>query len=348
MYDMSMISAMSHQLNEMFLFMKHENIISKRQQQQQQQQQQSMTTQTLIGPLNNPDNKTTVDATSGDKILSPLPPKIDPFAKIRALQETVNDALAALLAHTAATAHIAAASSITASYYYASTPEYQKQQQQMYDAAEKKANALPLTTEIENASNTFAKYKKRLASFFEKKEVFEKKESVPSTSHKEKSSNPLMELIAHYADKNENELLKLNNNNNNNNNNKKNQNDDSSDDAKDNDNVYSEDEDDDDGDDDDTQLQIVTTSELKKNPHKFNYLMPSLKATYFPLKASLQTPNYENQNETQKLVAVENTANALTFLGTPSSITTSFYNANERQNKRLQLADILYINKNNN
>ena len=87
-------------------------------------------------------------------------------------------------------------------------------------------------------------------------------------------------------------------------------------------------------------LEIITTSELKHSYQfkKRNYLLPSLKAINFPLKASLNSKDFNKflKKQPETLIAAEKSKFGLTFLGNSSRCTNNF---GQRQNK---LYDILY------
>ena len=87
-------------------------------------------------------------------------------------------------------------------------------------------------------------------------------------------------------------------------------------------------------------LEIITTSELKQFGYykKRNYLLPSLKAINFPLKASLsfRDPSRFIKKAPDTLIAVEKSKCGLTFLGNSNKYNNSF---GQKQNK---LYEILY------
>jgi hypothetical protein len=328
--DGAIISSIAARLNEMYMFMKNENIMCLKKhaletsssQQSTKPQQQS---------ANKPDE--------ADK---------PPTSQLNALFEVVNKSFAALLAHTAAAAHAnAAVNAYSYAYYY--------QQQVELQGDTKFPEIVPLKTEIEKASNTFAKYKDKISSFFQ---TSKKLETTISKINKNQMSN-LNKLMIDYSDNlsesddeeldeakeverdkavdnqklfsllksiKESEINKPSE--------KENQ-------SKQDEDADKEDDEDNIGEDDDDELEIITTSELKSQRIKPNYLIPSLKASYFPLKASLDTHflnsslSDKQANNSNLLIAVEKSKCALTFLG-------NSYNCLKANPKQQKLSDILY------
>jgi len=185
--------------------------------------------------------------------------------KLSTVFDQVNNSLAALIAHVAATAH-AAAACVASSHFYSS----------FYPQPEGKAPIniieqlapVPIKTQVETASTKFASLKDKISNFFN---TMSKKEK----SVDESAKSGLNLLISNYVDENEEEtinegddLVELNINN------KKKESDQES--------------------DSESDLEIVTTSEIKTGLSNRNYLLPSLKASYFPLQASLQMENKSN------------------------------------------------------
>lgn len=180
---------------------------------------------------------------------------------------------------------------------------------------------VPLKKELENASSVFAKYKSKISCFFEvTKKVEEKLSSKKNEATSSKDGSALKQLVTNYGDddkeseneKEEEEDLDETS--------KKGE-----DKVKDNDGVEEVDTA---SDEDESDYEIVTTSELKQANERRNYLMPSLKASYFPLKASLTKLNEISK---RSLIAVEKTKNAITFLGNGTNV-----------QKQLKLNDILF------
>ena len=223
----------------------------------------------------------------------------------------------------AASAHAAAAISIT-NYYLTSYYNQQKKtettnSEEITLPVEPAKPVLPLKKELENASNVFAKYKNKISSFFL---ITQKTSSSSANDDDEKKSNEktgLKQLISNYGEDEEEEekvveqesTIKKN--------------------------VTAEQEQEEQESDeldesDESDIEIITTSELKNKTYnnKRNYLLPSLKASYFPLKASVHNLNESNN---RSLIVAEKTKNALTFLGNGMSSV---------QNKQLKLNDILF------
>lgn len=196
---------------------------------------------------------------------------------------------------------------------------------------------VPLKTEIEKASSTFAKYRDKISNFFINTKKLE-------DVLKEKSENKILDiestglnkLIVDYSENEgessaEEEVMEVKV------------------DPEVRRTVLRDTEEVDESDDEDEDglvsdianlddIEIITTSELKSNLYKnINYLLPSLKASYFPLKASLDYFDINKVNATpEELIAVEKSKCALTFLGTPSKISGGI------GQKRVKLADILF------
>lgn len=90
-------------------------------------------------------------------------------------------------------------------------------------------------------------------------------------------------------------------------------------------------------------LEIVTTSELKSGQSQIvrNFLLPSLKSTYFPLKASLDYSCVLTENgrsDLKELIGLEKSKGALTFMGPIGSIS----KADSKFSKRNSLKSILF------
>ncbi len=182
---------------------------------------------------------------------------------------------------------------------------------------------LPLKKELENASNVFAKYKNKISSFFLITQKTTTSSSAANDDDEKKSNEKtgLKQLISNYGEDEEEEeeekvveqestIKKI---------------------------VTAEQEQEEQESDeldesDESDIEIITTSELKNKTYnnKRNYLLPSLKASYFPLKASVHNLNESNN---RSLIVAEKTKNALTFLGNGMSSV---------QNKQLKLNDILF------
>ena len=273
------------------------------------------------------------------------PDEPSPIDKLNELYEQVNKALSAVLAHTAACAHSSASiNAYNYCLYYQQQLKLNESQPEaeisVEDIANIKTPVVPLETELRNASSKFSLLKNKISTFFQATSKLN--ESTPKA--KKAGAN---KLIADYDDEDED--------------------DEEEEEAKLNEISLEEtrakmhaktvppvvvlDDEDSDIDEDDNDnsilfndldkncdLEIITTSELKQQLKKRNYLLPSLKALNFPLKASL---NFNNLNMFIKktpdtLVAVEKSKSALTFLGNPNRMPHGF---GKRQNK---LYDILY------
>lgn len=287
-------------------------------------------------------NRADIEASAQSPKSSANKTTLTQIEKLGTLLGIVNNSLATLLAHTAASAHSTAAiTAYTYSYYnYVNANEGEGS----------KKNALPppivpIRTEIEKASNTFAKYKDKISSFFQT--TTQKEEKKPkSVEVQVKGFAALKDLMAAYSD------------------NMKDEKDDSTDSSSDEEEenvkkrvkteeskkveetkkvekeVETSDEEEEDENelfysdlDKDCDLEIVMTSELKsEEPNKRNYLLPSLKACYLPLKASLTaiTLTTPQANLEQSIVS-EKSRHGLTFMGP------SYSSARNRK-----LSDILY------
>jgi hypothetical protein len=213
----------------------------------------------------------------------------------------------------AATAHAAAAVAVT-NYYMAAYYNQQQKAGSEKDVIEVEPvkPVVPLKKELENASSIFAKYKDKISSFFINTQKVEEAKKVKDTTG-------LKLLISNYGDDadmsgNEEEHKEA----------EKNKIETKL--AKKVEMIDSDDDDDEQSDESD--IEIVTTSEVKQAFTRRNYLLPSLKASYFPLKASIHEVNQLNN---RSLIAVEKTKNALTFLGNGIS-----------GQKQLKLNDILF------
>jgi hypothetical protein len=262
-----------------------------------------------------------------------------------------------LLSHIAATAHAAAACAASTHFY---ATYYQQESKKNSDGMEAtntieliKMPVVPLKSELEKASSTFASLKSKISNFFLTTKEIEKKKNDQGknenlTASTQQRSTCLNSLVSNYDDINEeennpeeqikgieqtkksNEFIesswKLNKQDNFSNKNK------IEIDTDDNDAEELDEETDDD------DLEIVTTSELKATSKMTrNYLFPSLKTNLFPLKASLNELNFTTNNKCKNLIAVEKSKSALTFLGSPSSLMHGI-----DAKKRLKLSDILY------
>jgi hypothetical protein len=225
----------------------------------------------------------------------------------------------------AASAHAAAAISIT-NYYLTSYYNQQKKaettnSEEITLPLEPAKSVLPLKKELENASNVFAKYKNKISSFFL---ITQKTSSSTANDDDEKKSNEktgLKQLISNYGEDEEAEEEEIV----------------AEQESTIKKNVTAEQEQEEQESDevdesDESDIEIITTSELKNKTYnnKRNYLLPSLKASYFPLKASVHNLNESNN---RSLIVAEKTKNALTFLGNGMSSV---------QNKQLKLNDILF------
>ena len=90
-------------------------------------------------------------------------------------------------------------------------------------------------------------------------------------------------------------------------------------------------------------LEIVTTSELKSGQSQLgrNFLLTSLKSTYFPLKASLDYScvlTEKGRSDLKELFGLEKSKGALTFMGPIGSIS----KADSKFSKRASLKSILF------
>ncbi|CAF0726541.1 unnamed protein product [Brachionus calyciflorus] len=226
--------------------------------------------------------------------------------KINNLYEQLNKSLVAYLAHTAATAHSAAAISAVNYNYYS---YYQGQSGQ--EPSEVKV--VPLKTELENASSIFGILKEKISSFL----------TLSKKLNEIKKSETKPKLIADYSDEEEESDLEI---------------------IEEKKTEVKENEEEDSEDDED--LEIVMTSELKSNQIERNYLLPSLKASLFPLKASLMNTENEPENLENELIAVEQSKFALTFLANAKTMTNSnsFLEMNFNKRQNVKLSDILYSN----
>ena len=284
--------------------------------------------------------------------------------KLNELYDQVNKSLTAVLAHTAACAHSSAAiNAYNYSIYYQQQLKLKESQPAVNVTTEAldeiKSPVVPLVTELKNASSKFSLFKEKISSFFRttKQVATEKTPSTPSNSTKKDGLN---KLIADYDDDEENDddddgghknadesELKIK---------QPNFNDTkqlliskkaSIVDLDDDEESYTDDEDDLVGDSiifndlgNNCDLEIITTSELKQSDcyKKRNYLLPSLKAINFPLKASLSfnDPIRFVKKAPDTLIAVERSKCGLTFIGNSNKYTNSF---GQKQNK---LYEILY------
>ncbi len=328
MQDMPYIQSLSNQLNEMYLYMKNENKLYLKKQQQQQQSTDG-------------DGSGLFVKNSSFNSLSMFMDREAPIKRINSLFEKVNNALAALLAHIAASAHSSAA---MYAYNYSYYQYYQQINQNGSSDILPPMKPVPLKEDIEKASSAFAKFKSKISTFFLASEKLEKSSKLKNKSTKKSDVNKLVAdysddsndslYLNEYLDVNEKEVddeiklmnlvntLKKSNEIKNQlkngkkllNGSKKEMNGhDSSDDE-----------------DEHEDLEIVTTSEIKSGLYdNINYLLPSLKATYFPLMSSLKQNDYKFNNVQ---IAVEKSSSALTLLG-PN---------NNNSQRKIKLSDILY------
>jgi hypothetical protein len=218
---------------------------------------------------------------------------------------------------------------------------------------------VPLKKELENASNTFEKYKSKISNFF----VNTKKlEHLTNEMSKKTSANSeltgLNKLMLDYSDEEEDA--------------EKEEDADVVIDEKQSSappsqslivpkvaEIVNDKEDDDDDDDDDQDdfltdlgqncdLEIVTTSEVRANlyNHARNYVLPSLKASYFPLKASLDYSSVGlgtsgiggggGGDSQASFIAMEKSKSALTLMGRAGSV------LSDSKQRRVKLTDILF------
>jgi hypothetical protein len=289
--DSEIVGRMTRSLNEMYNYMKQEN------------KEYVFRQKRLTGES----SASAIDLTQANQ----QPEEPSPMTKLNELYEQVTKALTAVLAHTAACAHTSAAiNAYNYSIYYQQQLKLQQSQPSaapLDPSASKddheqfahiKPPILPLETELKNAADKFSLLKSKISGFF-KIEASNAK----NTSSKANNKNGLNKLIADYdndEDKDADLLFVVEN--------KKSSvlsHTTATDDGE------TEDGDDDDDDDDNStffndldkncDLEIVTTSELKQQSKKRNYLVPSLKAINFPLKASInfKSPNrFVNKSST--------------------------------------------------
>lgn len=277
--------------------------------------------------------------------------------KLNELYDQVNKALTAVLAHTAACAHSSAAiNAYNYSIYYQQQLKLQESPGKVISKEELeqiKSPVVPLVTELKNASSKFSLFKEKISSFFRttKKITNEKNINTPNTITKK---DGLHKLIADYdqdgddddhdktGDESELKIKQPNLNETKQFISKKA----SIMNLEDDEESCTDDEDDLGGDsilfndlDKNCDLEIITTSELKMGYYKKrNYLLPSLKAINFPLKASLSfnDPSRFIKKVPDTLIAVEKSKCGLTFLGNSNKYTNCF---GQKQNK---LYEILY------
>lgn len=191
-----------------------------------------------------------------------------------------------------------------------SAANYNYYYQNLPDEAKNKAVKVPLKTEIDNAFSKFGLLKEKISTFLTLSKM---------TENKNNEKKP--KLIADYSDESENDT------------------DDEDVQVEEKSEEESEDEDD---------LEIVMTSDLKSKHNERNYLLPSLKASYFPLKASLINLNIESdeQSDQNELIAVEQSKFGLAFLANAKTMTYSDNFLASSLNKRVnvKLSDILFSN----
>ena len=347
--DAELINKMRQKLNEMHMYMKNENkaYILKQKQQAEGGEQ------------------ATGDGAANQAVAVAEPKKVDPMDHLNSLYEKVNNALAALLAHTAAVAHAQAGiSAYNYMCYYYQQQQLRLQNKKPGEEIELPKPVVPLKTELEKASTAFSLLKDKISNFFSISKSVMNEDRVKPKPRLE----PVKKLIVDYDDDEENsedDVVEV----------KK-----SEEEIKPKTSKISSkldrfkkrmgsdlDDDDEDEDSDDEingksdsnefvfndldkncDLEIITTSEIRSGQYKKkNYLLPSLKALNFPLKASLEFNMASSQQKQSQiknkvpdtLIAVEKSKCGLTFLGTPSKFTNSF---GQRQNK---LNDILFTQK---
>jgi hypothetical protein len=347
MSNAPLIDKMSQQLNEMFNYMKSEN--TKKVRDSKLINEAKINEQML--------NVSTTMSCSPKSAAAAAKP-ISPKEKINTMVSIVNNSLATLLAHTAASAHSTAALTAYAYNYYQYYNQQNPDNQISLEMPKVETSVVPLKTEIEKASDTFAKYRDKISSFFTSSKKIEEEsanrakqlDDLPKTSG-------LNRLVAAYGgSNNEDGECSSSESDNDDDNAKKiqpaskptaheviatisldsvkdgkqeavvantleNESDDESVGEVDDDDYLLNDL------DADCELEIVTTSELRANPFERNYLLPSLKASYFPLKASLES---EQINLSENLIVSEKSKFGVTLLG-------SGYKRTNRS-----LSDILY------
>lgn len=206
---------------------------------------------------------------------------------------------------------------------------------------------LPLRQELENASHTFEKYKSKISSFFINSKKLENLTKKMSTTSELSGLN---KLVPDYDDDEEDQDNKNEHDEKSSTNNLNTENENDVKTPAPNDEVVvtasseneqttmapKNDESDEEDNFDDIcetdlekqcDLEIVTTSELKSNMYgRRNYVPPSLKASYFPLKASRDySCVLDNQMMTMtiksnELIGSEKSTGALTVMGSIGSI----------------------------
>jgi hypothetical protein len=282
---------------------------------------------------------------------------ISPKEKINTLVSIVNNSLATLLAHTAASAHSTAALTAYAYTYY----QYYNQQNpdnKMTLELAKVEPVVPIKTEIEKASDTFAKYKDKISSFFSSSKKIDEESAQKAKKQVETmpKASGLKNLLAAYGGSTNEEGECSSSDSDSDDENSKNK---SSvkpektevpntvsaepitngkhatttveivETESDTESVHEIDDDDYMLNDlnAECELEIVTTSELRADASNRNYLLPSLRASYFPLKASLEL---EQVNLSENVVVSEKSKFGLTLLGSGC------------KNSHRSLSDILY------
>ena len=414
-YESPLMTRMLQQLNSMYMYMKSENAeFMRRQQQQQAKDEEKMA-------------REAAEAAAVARAKEAEKREAEKAERLKASVEKLTTDMSAVLAHTAARAHLAAAVQLYNYSYYSYYQQQQQQQQLQQQALEKQQKqqqqqqkkgkkggskssskssavdetalmtktmpmqemqpammmmpmlpALPSSDELAKASTTFAKYKNKISSFFQQSldKMHKQEQQEAAHEHRKKSKKKKEEasgllgrkLVANYDDEMDT----------------RNTSDDSDDDdnGRDNDETRiakllqtlkgggggggvqqeqpqqkktgDEDDEDDDEDDDECDLEIVMTSE--RNAQR-NYILPSLKAVYFPLKASLaQSDRQQQQQQHQPIaatsmsttpngarIAIEKSSKALTFLGIAASPNSMLArHATGPHVRPVKLANILY------
>jgi hypothetical protein len=321
-------------LNTIYAYMREENkayLCRHQQQAHPQQQQPSSPHQSSEPPrASSPSSSNPQVSQLNATAKAALQKAKSPMDRINALHELVNSSLAAVIAHTAASAHVSAA--LNANYYYYYYKYYDQSKQGENVNSDTKSTActyVPQKDELEKASSVFTMYKNKISNFFD---LVNKKASIENCEDKEKYKASEVILVNDYSEAEED-----------NNHSSSNISKDATQKSKEN----ASNTDDDDGDDDydegdrdnNYDLDIYTTSELRHM--RLNFLTPSLKASYFPLKASMDHSNIQVTRKSNSLIAIEKSKKALTFLGAPSSMN---FGGGIVLQSRPKLSDILYMN----
>jgi len=175
--------------------------------------------------------------------------------------------LAALIAHVAATAH-AAAACVASSHFYSAY--YPQAEGKIPVGMIEEPAPVPIKTQVATASTKFASLKDKISSFFST--MSRKEEDEPSGLARKSGLNL---LISNYNEEEvEGEKME--------------------------EEARRKDVESDDESGSESELEIVTTSELKSESSPRNYLLPSLKASYFPLQASLMNGNPRKDSNTTR------------------------------------------------